>query len=122
MEPGEPEKAALRCPMTTDMDRSGQCLPLDLGSLPKEVSTEQAARILGCSKDTVLKLKKAGLLEWRNAAPPGGARPIFRYTLTSVVKLRTTYEVDEPPTRAPKEPTRRRAKARPQFKHLSLDD
>ncbi len=108
--------------MTTNMDGAGQRLPVDVDALPKEVSTEQAARILACSKDTVLKLKRAGLLEWRNTAPPGSARPVFRYTLTSVMRLRTTYEVDEPPIRSLKEPTRRRVKTRPRFKHLNLDD
>jgi hypothetical protein len=108
--------------MKDNSDLSSQLLPVDIDSLPQEVSTEQAARILGCSKDTVLKLKRAGLLEWRNAAPPGGARPTFRFTLTSVMKLRTTYEVDEPPIRPSKEPTRRRAKSDRRFKHLNLDD
>src|SRR5712691_11325685 len=36
---------------------------------PGEVSTKAAAKILGCSKDTVLKFKEAGLLEYRNLAP-----------------------------------------------------
>jgi|GEM_PF-6476260 len=108
--------------METNTNRLSQHLPVDIDTLPKEVTTEQAARILGCSKDTVLKLKRAGLLEWRNAAPPGSARPNFRFTLTSVMTLRTTYEVDEPPIRPAKEPTRRRRKSDKRFKHLNLDD
>lgn len=108
--------------MTANTDRFSHPLPVDIDSLPQEVSTGQAARILGCSKDTVLKFKRAGLLEWRNAAPPGSTRPNFRFTLTSVMKLRTTYEVDEPPIRPSKEPVRRRAKATRRFKHLNLDD
>ncbi len=122
IEPAKPGRAALGALMKTNSDRLSGCLPVDIESLPKEVSTEQAARILDCSKDTVLKLKSAGLLEWRNTAPPASARPVFRYTLASVLKLRTTYEVDEPPPLTLKEPTRRRVKERRQFKHLNLDD
>jgi hypothetical protein len=43
---------------------------LDESGLPREVSTLQAARILGVSKDSVLKLKSAGLLEYRNTGSP----------------------------------------------------
>jgi hypothetical protein len=48
--------------------------------LPTEVSTAEAARILGVSKNTVLKLKAAGLLEYRNMAPPDSSRPVYAYS------------------------------------------
>jgi hypothetical protein len=108
--------------MNSRSERLGKCLPVDIDLLPKEVTTEQASSILGCSKDTVLKLKKAGLLEWRNAAPPESIRPIFRFTLASVMTLRTTYQVDETPIRPFREPMRHRTKTRREFKHLHLDD
>lgn len=89
---------------------------------PKEVGTAEAADILGVSKDTVLKLKAAGLLEYRNTAPPGSSRPVFAFTLRSVMELRTSYERDEPLPRRPHEPPRRRVKGRKKYKHLNRDD
>ena len=94
-----------------------------VSDLPKEVSTEEAATILGLSKDTVLKLRAAGLLEFRNAAPPGSSRPVYRFLLESVVRLRTSYETDEPTPKMPREP--RRGRVTPQskkYKHVKLED
>lgn len=94
-----------------------------VSDLPKEVSTEEAAAILGLSKDTVLKLRAAGLLEFRNAAPPGSSRPVYRFLLEAVVRLRTSYETDEPTPRLPKEPLRRRIRSgEKKYKHVKLDD
>ncbi len=93
-----------------------------LAELPKEVSTEQAAKILGVSKDTVLKLKSQGVLEYRNTAPPGSSRPVFAFTLASVTEVRTAYERDEPLPRRPHEPQRRRARGQKTYKHLNLED
>jgi hypothetical protein len=94
-----------------------------VSDLPREVSTEEAATILGLSKDTVLKLRAAGLLEFRNAAPPGSSRPVYRFLLESVVRLRTSYETDEPTPRLPKEPPRRRLRSgEKKYKHVKLDD
>src|SRR5581483_9039014 len=89
----------------------------ECGEPPKEVGTVQAADILGVSKDTVLKLKAAGLLEYRNTAPPGSSRPVYVFTLRSVMELRTSYERDQPPPRAPTEQGRRRVKGRRKYKH-----
>lgn len=89
--------------------------------LPKEVSTEEAANILGLSKDTVLKLRSAGLLQFRNTAPPGSSRPIYRFPLESVLQLRTSYETDEPPPKLPKEPYRRQAKGKRKYKYIDFD-
>jgi hypothetical protein len=89
---------------------------------PQEVGTAKAAEILGVSKDTVLKLKGAGLLEYRNTAPPGSSRPVYAFTLRSVMELRTSYERDEPLPPRPPEPPNRRAKGQRRYKHLNLDD
>ena len=89
--------------------------------LPKEVSTEEAAAILGVSKDTVLKLRAEGLLEFRNAAPPGSSRPVYRYPLESVVRLRTAYETDEPTPAMPLEQPRRVAKGKRLYKYIDYD-
>lgn len=89
--------------------------------LPKEVSTEEAAAILGVSKDTVLKLRAEGLLEFRNAAPPGSSRPVYRYPLESVVRLRTAYETDEPTPAMPREQPRRVAKGKRLYKYIDYD-
>lgn len=94
----------------------------EYGEPPKEVGTTEAADILGVSKDTVLKLKAAGLLEYRNTAPPGSHRPVYAFTLRSVMDLRTSYERDEPLPRRTPEPPNRRVKGQRKYKHLNLDD
>lgn len=101
---------------------AGRVTPGDDGEPPKEVGTAEAAEILGVSKDTVLKLKAAGLLEYRNTAPPGSSRPVYAFTLRSVMELRTGYERDQPMPRRPTEQGRRRASGRRTYKHLDLDD
>ena len=90
--------------------------------LPPEVSTEEASEILGCSKDTVLRFKSAGVLEWRNAAPPTSSRPVFKFTLESVKELRTAYERDEPIPTRPREQKRHRVKTGGKLKHFRYDD
>jgi hypothetical protein len=93
----------------------------DYGDLPREVGTAETARILGVTKDTVLKYKDAGLLEYRNLAPPSSSRPLFAFSLVSVLKLRTTYETEEPPPFRRREPTRRAAKGKKNRKHIIVD-
>ncbi len=94
-----------------------------LEELPEEVSTEDAAKILGQSKDTVLKYRESGLLEFRNAAPPDSTRPVFRFTLQSVLNLRKSYETNEPAPRFPKESPRRRVSPQARkYKHVKLED
>jgi hypothetical protein len=91
--------------------------------LPQEVSTQRAAAILGVTKDTVLKYRKSRLLPYRDIAPPGSSRAIYRFPLESVWKLRTSYTFAEPETAAsPKQPLRRRAKGERKYKHLKLGD
>lgn len=95
---------------------------LDENGLPKEVSTAEAAKILGVGKDVVLKLKRAGLLEYRTAGPPDGSRIVYRFLLASVIEFRTGYRADVPIPQMPlPEPSRRRVRGRQQvFKHLRL--
>jgi hypothetical protein len=68
--------------------------------IPAELSLRQAAATLGVDKKTVQKYIAAGLLEWRDAAPPNSSRPLLRVKRDSVVKLRTTYRTGpaSPPT------------------------
>lgn len=82
--------------------------------LPEEVSTTEAAEILGVCKHTVLAYIRSGILPARNAAPPNSSRPAYRLPLADVVELRTTYQREQPrkppPTRssAPPAPYRPR--------------
>ena len=99
--------------------------PGDLGALltcPPEVGTLAAAKVLGVSKDTVLKLREAGVLPYRNAAPPGSSRPVFRFPLDAVLKLRGGYRTEVPAPRGPKAPPRRRAAGGRKYNHLNLGD
>jgi hypothetical protein len=110
--------------VVADLDAGNQQVSdwtaVEEGGLPKEVSTAEAARILGVSKDIVLKLKAAGLLEYRNTAPPDSFRPVFAFPLRSVLELRTSYERDTPLPRRPKDPPRRRVRCDRKYKHLRL--
>lgn len=90
--------------------------------LPPEVSTAQAAEILGVSKDTVLEYRKKGLLRYRDTTPPGSSKPAFVYPLDDVVRLRTTYQTEDVVAKQPVEPARRPVKGRRRYKHLDIDD
>jgi hypothetical protein len=93
---------------------------VDGKELPKEISTAEAARILGISKDSVLKLKEAGLLEYRNTATPDSSRPVFAFSLQSVLEVRTTYKRDMPIYRRPHDPNRHPIKEMKKYEHLKL--
>ncbi len=67
--------------------------PLDL---PKEITTAEAAKILGCDTKTVLKYLRNGRLEWRDAAAPTSSRPYCKIKLDSVLQLRTSYHYSNP--------------------------
>jgi hypothetical protein len=95
---------------------------LDENGLPKEVSTSEAAEILRVSKDSVLKLKAAGLLEYRNTASPDSSRPIYAFSLRSVLEIRTNYQRDIPIYRKPESPKRHGVKAKRKYKHFTLSD
>jgi hypothetical protein len=121
----EGEVAVLR---SRELDEGAAAMPQDYGAtvgengLPKEVSTAEAARILGVSKDMVLKLKSAGLLEYRIAGSPDSSRNVYRFLLTSVIEFRTSYQADVPIPQVQSEPRRRRVRGRQQvFKHLRLE-
>lgn len=88
--------------------------------LPEEVTTAQAGSILGVTKDTVLKFKDDGLLQYRNAAPPSSSRPIFLFSLQSVLILRTTYRAESPTPFHKAEGPRRAVKGQRKYKHLRL--
>lgn len=94
-------------------------------NLPEEVSTKEAARILDCSKNTVLEFLRAGALEWRNAASPTSSRPVYRFTLRSVVALRTRYQQEaagQPRTVPRARRTRQRTGAPYKVKHIHRKD
>lgn len=92
--------------------------------LPEEVSLAESAAILGVDKHTVKKYIDEGLLEWRNVAPPSSARPTYRVTLRSVVRLRTTYRTGPATLRsAARAPRRNRAaRTRCGLRHINLRD
>jgi hypothetical protein len=73
------------------LDEAARALIKDL-NLPKEVTTREASEILGCCKHTVLQYLAEGLLEWRNAAPPSSLRPVYRFTVRSVLEIRLGYQ------------------------------
>jgi hypothetical protein len=95
--------------------------------LPDEVSTEEAAHLLGTTKHTVLKYLQDGLLEWRNAAPKSSHRPVYRLTLRSVENLRASYRRGQ--NRPEAQPLKQRRKPRPgsvrvpyQAKHIRREE
>jgi hypothetical protein len=77
-------------------------------NLPEEVTTQQAAAILGCCKHTILAYLQHGLLEWRNAAPPSSNRPVYRLTLRSVLELRLGYQRGNPQPPRSAQPLKKR--------------
>jgi len=100
----------------------GDCLAVKHLELPEEVTTQEAAAILGCCKHTVLQYLAEGLLEWRNAAPPSSQRPVYRLTLRSVLELRLGYRRGSPHPPQPLQPSQTRRRSAPsshyQPKHL----
>jgi hypothetical protein len=98
-EDGDPMGIFANNPVTTnDSSVKLQNLPdatanlIDRLDLPEEVSSQEAAAILGCCKHTVLQYLEEGLLERRNIAPPSSDRPVYRITLRSVTELRLGYQ------------------------------
>jgi hypothetical protein len=123
----EREVAVLRqelaqVPAAAGQEQGNGLVTIDQNGLPREVSTAEAAAILGVSKDTVLKLKSTGLLEYRNTGSPDSCRPVFAFSLRSVIALRTTYDRDVPVVRQRPDSPRRRVKGAKNYKHLNLDD
>jgi hypothetical protein len=113
-------KRGKRRTRTGRRERAGEGTPGQLAVLPEEVSTAEAAGILGVSVDTVLAYRAKGLLPSRNLAPPGRTKPLYAFLLADVMKLRTSYELEAPDDTRRPEPPRRRVKGRRKFKHLDL--
>ena len=57
--------------------------------LPPEISTGEAAKLLGVDARTIGKYLRSGLLEWRSTAPPSSTTPTYRFRLSSVMALKT---------------------------------
>jgi excisionase family DNA binding protein len=106
----------------TDVARSTQGFSAFLASLPVEVSTKEAAMILGCSKDTVIKFLQAGSLPFRNNASPGSSKPVYRFPMKDVLGLRTNYARAEPPAPVQEGERRKRIKTAYKFRCLDFDD
>src|SRR5205823_183380 len=105
--------------------RKGVLSPEELEklALPKEVTTKEAAQILGCDPKTVIKYLRSGLLAWRNIAPPTSTRPEYRFELKSVLAVRSAYRTTPLVESRYSQTTRRRALSTPAFqpKHIKLD-
>jgi len=89
--------------------------------LPEEVTTAEAAEILGCDTKTVRNYLRSGLLRWRNIAPPTSTRPEYRIELESVLAIRTGYRTTPVIERKPKVVSRRSIATTFNPKHISLD-
>jgi hypothetical protein len=81
-------------------------------TIPKEVSVDEAAKILGVARRTVTQYMEGGLLEWRDISTPKSSGPTFRLKLESVMKLRMNYQVGEVYPPIPR--VRRRPAQRPE--------
>ena len=91
-------------------------------NLPREVSTAEAAQILGCDRKTVQKYIHTGLLEWRDIAPPTSSRPEFRIKLDSVLAIRSSYRTTPfPRSTSTSTPRRSTASSAAASKHIVLD-
>ena len=111
IDPGQPNGAAQGRPKAVRATAASDLVKrLDL---PEEVTTQQAAAILGCCKHTVLQYLADGLLEWRDLAPAASNRPVFRLTLRSVLALRLAYRRDNPHPPRPAERTKGRPRRPP---------
>ena len=82
-------------------------------NLPEEVTSQEAATILGCCKHTVLQYLEEGLLEWRNIAPPSSDRPVYRFTLRSVTELRLGYQRGSPRPPRPNKAAEKTRRSKP---------
>jgi hypothetical protein len=95
--------------------------PIEM-KVPTEVSLSGAARLLGVDHKTAKKYLTAGLLEWRDIAPPGSTQPTFRVKLDSVTRIRYAYRVGSPapaPAKSLRTSTRVVSKP-PQYQHVKI--
>lgn len=91
------------------------CRPMER----RELSRREAARFLGISLDTLVELHRSGCLLFRDASPPGSARPLYRYAVKDLEEfIQSGYRRESPePARAPRRPSSRPQK----YDHLDLE-
>jgi hypothetical protein len=77
-------------------------------NLPREVTTREAAQILGCDPKIVTKYIRHGDLEWRDIAAPDSSRPNYRITIASVLKMRQSYRRSFPQVSGERQQPQRR--------------
>lgn len=97
---------------------NGGAQPASLSEPVPEVSTSEAAKLLGVSRDVVLAYRAEGLLPYRNVSPPSSSRPSYRYPREAVMRLRNSYgtEATQEPVR--REKSRRQVKGEPEYQCL----
>lgn len=100
--------------------RQTRSKPASIG--PEEVSTQEAADLLGESKDTVIGRIKCGELRARNAAGPNSTRPRYLILKEDVIRLRNAYVTATPPDKLRHQPQVPQLKARgaKRPKHIKL--
>jgi hypothetical protein len=57
-----------------------------------ELTVTEAAKLLGVSRRTVLRLIKANEIRFRSAAGPSSSRPRYRVPMIDVINLRNSYQ------------------------------
>jgi hypothetical protein len=90
--------------------------------LADEFSTRQATAFLSVSPDTLDKYVRARILHRRNIAPPGSARPTWRYLVADLQQMKTQgYHLAlRQVARASKARARHRPRPRDYSEHLDL--
>lgn len=88
-------------------------------AVPPEVSLTEAARLLNVDRKTVTKYLRAGMLLWRDIAPPGSVRPTYRIKLASVIAIRNDYRSECPERLEPRRLNPREAGGY-KLKHVTL--
>lgn len=59
--------------------------------IPEEITIGEAIRILGVSRQTVIKYMESGAIRVRNVAPPQSLRKCWRLLKEDVISIRTNY-------------------------------
>jgi hypothetical protein len=112
--PAPPEFSTPSAP-TRAIEDGKACRPMER----RELSRREAAQYLGVSLDTLVELHRSGCLLFRDASPPGSARPLYRYAVKDLEEfIQSGYRRESPePARA-----HRRPSSRPQkYDHLDLE-
>src|SRR5262245_39391378 len=75
---------------------------------PHELTRQEAALYLGVGVKTFRHYHKAGLLRYRNTAPPGSGKPRYLYPLEDLARFRQEgYRRDVPRPTKPPSPRRK---------------